>query len=94
MRVGDLVAERITGRFTEGDRVAPVGVLAGDQAITIAVFSRSSCVGRLCALIDKCWAENPDARPSYAAVQEILQGLFAEAVQSRPKVATTVIGSK
>ena len=50
---------------------------------------------RLCALIDKCWAENADHRPSYATIQEILQGLFAESVQQaqrQPKVATTVIG--
>jgi len=54
---------------------------------------------RLCALIDKCWAENPEHRPSYSTIQDILQGLFAESVHqaqshSSQRKITTVIGKQ
>ena len=42
---------------------------------------------RLVALIDRCWTDDPTHRPSFIAIQEILQGLYTEAIAAARKKA-------
>lgn len=63
-------------------RKEPYAKMAPLQVIAAVVFQGqrlpqpSNCDPVLVDLIDRCWAPESDARPSFFAIQEILQQVF------------------
>lgn len=68
-------------------RKEPYAKMAPLQVIAAVVFQGqrlpqpSGCDPRLCDLIDRCWAPESETRPSFFAVQELLQGIFEDLVR-------------
>jgi hypothetical protein len=68
-------------------RKEPYAKMAPLQVIAAVVFQGqrlpqpTGCDPRLCDLIDRCWAPESETRPSFFAVQEILQGIFEDLVR-------------
>lgn len=68
-------------------RKEPYAKMAPLQVIAAVVFQGqrlpqpTGCDPRLCDLIDRCWAPESETRPSFFAVQELLQGIFEDLVR-------------
>lgn len=68
-------------------RKEPYAKMAPLQVIAAVVFQGqrlpqpTGCHPRLCDLIDRCWAPESETRPSFFAVQELLQGVFEDLVR-------------
>ena len=68
-------------------RKEPYAKMAPLQVIAAVVFQGqrlpqpTGCDPRLCDLIDRCWAPESETRPSFFAVQEILQTIFEDLVR-------------
>jgi serine/threonine-protein kinase CTR1 len=70
------------------------------QVISAVVFQGQrlpqpkDCDPELVALIDRCWAADSTVRPSFYAIQEMLQEVFARYIQSAQTQKTVVqVGS-